>query len=551
MGKSSGGQPQLMMMPSQNTTTNQLPAWVQEAGKANYDAASNMSPAAFAPYQSQRVADMNDVQYNALNAINANAGQASKNYEYASALANQGNQNAANIMGGAISGMYGALNPSSVQNAIAGLNNAAQLGYNQVAANGNPLSGALETISSVYNPAAGGVRDVGGAQGMISSAYNPVYQAANPAMSSLRQSVNDARGLQGFQADRVNAQTLPQGDISQYLNPYTQNVIDSSLATLDQQRQNALNSNADRAINAKSGFGSRQAIQDAATNAQYGLQGAQLAANLNNQNFQQAQQALQADQARNLQAQLANQQAGIQGAGVQQNAAQLTGSLANTLGNLGINAGQFGVQAGNAFGNLGLQNAQTGLDAGQAMGSLGLTSRGQDISAQTANQNAALQNQSNQISAIQNAGGLGLQNANLSANALNNIAGIGQSYGALNNQTAQLMGALTDSQQANWLNSQNAALAAGNQLQNQQQNRIAADQQAYADYQNSLLAPLNLRMQALGMTPYNTSTTSSGFTTQAYQPTSSSPLATALGLGLGGLSTLKGLGGISGIRGLF
>lgn len=542
MGKSSGGAPQIMMMPSQQTQTNQLPQWVQDAGKANYDAAANMTPAAFQPYQFGRVADMNDVQYKALNNIAANAGLASKNYEYAQSLANQGNQQAANTMNAAISNMYGALNPSSVRDAIAGLNNAAQLGFNQVAANGNPIEGALQNINSTYNAASGGVSGIGGAQGMISSAYNPVYQATNPALNSLRGSISAANSMQGFTPQQVQAQTQPQGDISQYMNPYTDSVINSSLTALDRQRQGALNQNADAAIRAKAFGGSRQAVQDAATDTEFGIQGAQLAANLQNQNFQQAQQALQADQARNLQAQLANQSAGLQGQQLNQSAIGLSGNLANTLGNLGINTGQFGIQAGNAYGNLGLQNAQTGISAGQAAGNLGLSARGQDISAQQANQNAALQNQANQISAIQNAGGLGLQNANLSTNAMNNIAGIGQSAGALNNQTAQLMGALTGQQQSDYLNSQNAMLAAGNQMQNQQQNRIAADMQAYADLQNSYLAPLNLRMQALGMTPYNTSSTTSGFTSQAYQPTSSSPLSTALGGLLGLAGTASGLG---------
>jgi len=42
----------------------------------------------------------------------------------------------------------------------------------------------------------------------------------------------------------------------------------------------SLNQNADAAIRSKAFGGSRQAIQDAATNTEYGIQGAQLAANL-------------------------------------------------------------------------------------------------------------------------------------------------------------------------------------------------------------------------------------------------------------------------------
>mgnify|MGYP006266326191 CR=1 FL=1 len=548
MSGGGSGSPQMMFLPSQQTTTNQLPQWVQDAGQANYNAAANMNPQAFAAYQGQRVAPINEWQWSALgNTIN-NMGSSNAAFDQASQMtqsalsgANSGLNNAANA--------YQNIDTSAMRNAIAALNNAGMMGYNQVSANGNPIAGALQNINSAYNPATG-VNGLSGAQGMISSAYNPVYQATNPAMSSLRQSVNDARGLQGFQADRVNAQTLPQGDVSQYMNPYTQNVIDSSLATLDQQRKNALNSNADSAINAKAFGGSRQAIQDAATNSQYGLQGAQLAANLNNQNFQQAQTAMQADQAKNLQAQLANQQAGIQGAGVRQNAAQLTGNLANTLGSLGLNAGQFGVQAGNAYGNLGLQNAQTGINAGTAAGNLGLTSRGQDITAQISNQNAALQNQANQISAYQNAGSLGNAAANFGLNQANGLSNIANLQGQLGLAGANQIGNLATAQQNAYLNSLNAGTNAANQIYNNQQAQTDAQQQAYQDWQNSMLAPLNLRMQALGMTPYNTSSTSNGYSTQAYQPTSSSGLLTALGLGGSALSGLKNLGGLGGIAGL-
>ena len=322
MGKSSGGAPSIMMMPSQqqSSSTVSLPAWVDQAAQENLRMANDIAGKLPGPYTGQRVADMTPGQLSAIGAINQNVGSTNAQFENASNIAQNALQSAAPSFQNAMSLTGQALNPSSVRDAISGLNQAAQRGYNNVQASGNPIDGALQTLNSVYNPAAGGVRSVASAQDMISSAYNPVYNATNPAVSSLQQSVNDARGLQGFQADRVSAQSLPQGDISAYLNPYTQNVIDASMRTLDKQRLNSLNSNADGAINANAGFGSRQALQDAITNAEFGDKSATLASNLYNQNFTQAQSALQADQARKLQADLANQQAGISGAGVQQNA---------------------------------------------------------------------------------------------------------------------------------------------------------------------------------------------------------------------------------------
>ena len=550
MGKSSGGSPSIMMIPQQqqqqSSSTVSLPAWVDQAAQENLRMANDISGRLPGPYTGQRVADMTQGQLSAIDAINQNVGSTRSQFSDASSLAQQAYQSSQPGFQQAMNLTGQALNPASVRDAIAGLNQASQRGYNNVQASGNPIDGALQTLNSVYNPAAGGVRSVAGAQDMIGQSFNPVYQATNPALSYLQQSVNDARGLQGFQADKVSSQSLPQGDIASYMSPYTENVINSSLNVLDRQRQGALNQNADAAIRSKAFGGSRQAIQDAATDTEYGLQGAQLAANLQGQNFQQAQQALQADQARRMQADLANQSAGLQGAGIQQNAAQLTGNLANTLGGLGLNVGQFGVQAGNALGNLGLNNAQTGISAANAAGQLGLSSRGQDITAQQANQDAALRNQSNQISAIQNAGSLGLQNAGLTMQGAGQLGSLANTYAGLGIDASRTLGDLAGSGQQAFLSGANAGLDASGLLQSQQQNQLTAAQQAIQDQRNALVDPINLRLQALGQTPYGQTTTGSsssfGLQGQAYQPTSSSPFMGLLGAGLTGLRAASGLG---------
>jgi len=245
--------------------------------------------------------------------------------------------------------------------------------------------------------------------------YDPAFNSA----------MGTANNLQGFTPNQINAQSLAGTNLNPYMNPYTNNVINSSMAVLDQQRQNNLNTNRDQAIASKAFGGSRQAIQDAITNSQYGLQGANMAANLYNQNFLNAQNAANQDIANNMQSQLANQNAGLQGA------------------NLNLNA----------------------------------------------------------------------------ANQLGNLA---------------------SSQQQNYLNAQNAALAGSGMLQQQQQNQLGAAQQQFADMQQSYINPLNMQISALANTPYNTSssTNSSGFTSQLYQPTSSSALMSGLGGALGGLGAL-------------
>lgn len=107
----------------------------------------------------------------------------------------------------------------------------------------------------------------------------------------------------------VRAGQLSNTNLSPYMNPYTQSVINTTLPIMQQnlalqqnQQQNAANS-------ANAFGGSRQAIQQGVTQAQ-GAQGmAQMAAGLNQANFGQAQSAAQQDIANRLTAATANQQA--------------------------------------------------------------------------------------------------------------------------------------------------------------------------------------------------------------------------------------------------
>lgn len=441
MGKSSGSSPQVMFLPQQqqtsSSTTNQLPQWVQDAGKANYDLATQIGNSMMGQfYQGPRVADMNNGQLNAINALNQNVGFTNAGYNNAM---NAGN-NAVNQSG------------TNVNNSINGLN------------------------------------------GQVGQVYKDINLGPNPAQNAM----NWLQHATQYQPNQVTAQSVPQGDINAYMNPFTKNVIDASMATMNQQKQQDLNSNASNAMAAKAFGGSRDAIQNAVLQGQYGMNAGNLAANLNSQNYNQALGALQQDQAKNLQAQLANQSAGLQNLG------------------LGINA------ASNA-------------------GQMGLTNQGQNLQASQYNNSNALANQQNNISALQNAGALGISQGNLGL------------------QNAQLQGQLTGQQQSDYLNSINAALQGSGMLQNQRQNEINAAQQQYQDAWNSYINPLNLRMQALGMTPYNTSSTSTGSSFglqgQAYQPTSSSPFMGALGGGLAGAqfgpwgaAAGAGLGLLSGLR---
>jgi hypothetical protein len=179
------------------------------------------------------------------------------------------------------------------------------------------------------------------AQGNTSAGYGLLGQASQGA----------AQGA-GFNPSQVSPQTLASTNLNPYLNPYQQNVIDTTMNQLDLQRQRDLNNQGSQ-FTANGAFGgARQGVSDSLTNEAYGNIAANTLAGLNSQNFSQAQQAAQGDITNNLQGQLANQSAGLQGANLNLGAAGLLGNLASEQQQLGIN--NAGLLAG-----LGSQEQQT------------------------------------------------------------------------------------------------------------------------------------------------------------------------------------------------
>lgn len=134
----------------------------------------------------------------------------------------------------------------------------------------------------------------------------------------------------GYQPQQVQPGQLAQTDLSQYMNPYTQAVLGTSLDVLNQQRQTGLNQAYDAALKAKAFGGSRQAIQEGVVNAAAQQQAGQLAAQLMAQNYGQAQTAAQADITRAMEAQRLNQAAGLSGAQIGIQGAQTLGGLAGS-----------------------------------------------------------------------------------------------------------------------------------------------------------------------------------------------------------------------------
>lgn len=230
--------------------------------------------------------------------------------------------------------------------------------------------------------------------------FNPMYEAgekqlvntalAGPGLGTVDEAAFRT-GVEGtYQPATVNAAQANlgmsgAGSIGSYMNPYTQYVRENALADLETSRQNAIRQTAQQAGAARAFGGSRQGVAEAQTNLGYGTQAGRLSTQLNEQAFNQAMAAQQQDLARQQQASLANQGAGLSGA-------QLRLGAANQLGNLGAQQQGLRMAGANAVmgaggarqqllqqqldaqRNIGLQKLQTAQSAlGMGLPNLGTT----------------------------------------------------------------------------------------------------------------------------------------------------------------------------------
>jgi len=173
--------------------------------------------------------------------------------------------------------------------------------------------------------------------------YNPLYQAGEEAL------VNTALagpGISGtdlaaqmaayggvyqpaqIQAQQTNLGLTGPGSIGSYINPYSEMVRKNALADLESSRQTAIQQMGERATAAKAFGGSRQGVAESLTNLGFAKQAGTLGTTLNEQAFNQAMAMQQADIGRRSAADIANQQAGLQGAQLRLGGASQLGNLA-------------------------------------------------------------------------------------------------------------------------------------------------------------------------------------------------------------------------------
>ena len=202
---------------------------------------------------------------------------------------------------------------------------------------------ATSIYGQIGNLASSGYRgSVNPATGNQTSAFNG---AAN--LGGLNQGLSDAmgstRGLMNYNPQSVTAGQLASTDMSAYMNPYTNEVIDRSLSDLERGRQGAISNTQGQATAAGAFGGSRHGVADSLTNREFADSAGSLSANLRNAGWNTALGAAQFDIGNRLGADQFNSQQGLAGANFRLGAANQLGSQgmaqdANRRADLGMQA---------------------------------------------------------------------------------------------------------------------------------------------------------------------------------------------------------------------
>lgn len=189
---------------------------------------------------------------------------------------------------------------------------------------------------------------VAGLNGDNQQVANRVRGMQGTAAAQIGEAQNYTRFAGNYDPSYVSSNFAPPGvnsgsvldNLSAYQNPYTEQVINSSLGTLDQQRLQSLNQTGDQARSAGAFGGSRHGIMEGVVNSASNMQAAQMAAQLRSQGYTQALGAAESDRNASLNAQQANQQATITANGQNLNAQQGNQQAGLAAAGLRMQAGQ-------------------------------------------------------------------------------------------------------------------------------------------------------------------------------------------------------------------
>jgi hypothetical protein len=175
-----------------------------------------------------------------------------------------------------------------------------------------------------------GVREIAGFTPDQLAAMQMTREGVGTGSGAVNQAVGTAGQVAGYNPQQVQGQSFLNADIGAYMNPYLQNVAGNVLSDLDRQRLMQQNQNAASAFQAKAFGGSRQGVLEAETNRAAQENAARALTDLYSGGFNAAAGLASSDMARAQEAALANQQAGLAGAGLNLQAAGQLGQLGQT-----------------------------------------------------------------------------------------------------------------------------------------------------------------------------------------------------------------------------
>lgn len=199
----------------------------------------------------------------------------------------------------------------------------------------------------------------GAARGFNNAAN--AYQNASARNAYTGAAGNTYGNLSRFEADKIQIDPITGeeviGQTKEFMNPYTDEVIDRYRADADRARQAAQVNRSDQFGSIGALGGSAHQLADVRTNEAFARSTGNMAAQLRKSGyddaFQRAMGLISGNRQMDYNVQGANQQAGIQSAGVR-------GNAASGLSNLGQYLGNFGLARAQGMGNLAAQQGRYG-----------------------------------------------------------------------------------------------------------------------------------------------------------------------------------------------
>ena len=158
----------------------------------------------------------------------------------------------------------------------------------------------------------------------------PGQSVGQTSADTYNAAVNATNNAMNFQPGSIAG-----ADLSQYQNPYQQMVIDNNLASMNRANQMALNNVGKDATGAGAYGGSRQAVAEALTNADFNNQATQMINQQNQAGFQNAQNMAQYDIGNQFAQQGAVLNAANQMGGLSQQGFNYDQTINNNLANVG------------------------------------------------------------------------------------------------------------------------------------------------------------------------------------------------------------------------